>query len=153
MFSKKRFGLVLVALSALFLSSLAHAQQVSVKKSVEASYQQGSPEAKEVVRWLTQHAEYRNGQMLGDLSKIGPISVRIVSISTQGMAGAESVGGDPPVPLPASGNNGDTITVSSCSGGASQTWSYVWVGNSISGSWQLTSYSYVRTKSCSSGSA
>ena len=152
MLLKQRFGLILVALSAIFFGPSANAQQISIKKSIEASYQRDSREAKEIQRWLTQHAEYRNGQMLGDLSKLGTISVRIVSSNVRGSAGVESVGGDPPVPLPASGNSGDTITVSSCSGGASQTWSYVWVGNSISGSWQLTSYTYIRTKSCSSGS-
>ena len=57
----------------------------------------------------------------------------------------------PPMPLPRTGNSGDTVSITTCTGGSiEQTWTYEWVGDADSGGWVLVSYSF-NSKSCSSG--
>lgn len=46
----------------------------------------------------------------------------------------------PSLPLPASGQTGDTIAVTHAGGGWVQSWSYQWSGNSNSGAWGLSAY-------------
>lgn len=108
----------------------------------EAEYRSGSREALDVQRWLVANAAYANGDVLGDFNRLGEISVLYKAV-TSSVAGVVKTPGDsPPVPLPSFGNPGDTISITSTSGGISQTWSYAWQGSSTSGGWILTSYTY-----------
>jgi hypothetical protein len=55
-----------------------------------------------------------------------------------------------PIPLPSSGQPGDTISYSSCGGGVSQSWTWTWFTDD---GWVETSYSRRRVTSCSSSGA
>ena len=136
-------------LTLLSVANPASAQQIKTSVSSEIVYPASSSQAAYLKQWLYDHAEYRNGSLLGDFSALGKITVKVMS---HFRSAAFDSGNGPPVPLPTTGQNGDTISVSSCGGGASQTWSYVWAGGA-GGGWVLMSYSFVRTTSCSRSGA
>ncbi|WP_152597807.1 hypothetical protein [Novilysobacter arseniciresistens] len=147
--------LIFCAIASLYFAASppANAQSVKVESSVSTTYQAGSRESSEVRGWLIDHAEYRNGTPLGEFEKLGQIVVTYETSHPGSGVTASSPGNQPPVPLPATGRHGDTITISSCGGGASQSWSYTWVANPNGGGWVLISYSYTRTRACSGSGA
>ena len=142
-------------LFALFFAGNASAKPVTVGTSVEATYKKGTIEAQQVERWLADHVEFSGSDPLGDFGNLGTIVVRYATTHKNDAAkiGIMGVGDNPPVPLPAGGSPGDTISITSCGGTVSQTWSYEWVSDSNGGRWVLVSYSYMRVKSCSGGGA
>lgn len=153
---KKAMGLLAVSVIAVCCSFVTHAVMAgeSVKREIttEARYEAGSIGARETRRWLADHATYANGSTVGDFAKIGSVQV-VYTVSATGSSYYQVLGGPgggPPVSLPGGGSADDTISVSSCSHGVSQTWSYTWEGNSSGGGWVLKSYTY-NLKSCGSG--
>ncbi|MBB5942403.1 hypothetical protein [Xanthomonas sp. 3307] len=131
-----------------FIVSAATTSQFVVTTS---TYTEKSIEKQAVVAWLQQHAEHVNGKLIGEFDRVGDVTVTYSRETEAGRAYPQSPGDGPPVPLPASGRPGDTISVSSCSRGTNQTWSYTWVSNSAGGTWVLTSYKY-NQMACGSGS-
>jgi len=115
---------------------------ITVAVSTEASYRAGTTEAKSIQFWLQKNAQYANGQMVGEPAKLGDVTV---IYQTSSGSRQSAVGDGPPVPLPASGKPGDKISISSTSGGVTQTWSYSWQGSSSGGQWILTSYTWVKS--------
>jgi hypothetical protein len=134
-----------MAFAAGAATTAATQSQVQVRTQTQVHYAAGSKGANLVARWLLDHATYAQGQMLGDLSKLGMVTV------TYSLSGVQSVGGGPPVPLPPSGQSGDRISISSCSMGTRQTWEYEWVSNSAGSGWVLRAYNWTHVTSCSSG--
>ena len=127
-------------------STIAPAQTIITRTlTTQGEYRAGSREAKEVLYWLTTHAAHNNGEVIGDFDKLGNIQVVYSAIASSANVRANGVGDSPPVPLPPSGNPGDSITITSTSGGITQTWSYTWQGSSAGGNWALTSYSWKRS--------
>lgn len=113
--------------------------QVQHTLTTEATYRLGSPEAHQVQQWLAAHAAYANGGMVGDIDQLGDIHIAY-KLSQDTTKAAP--GGSPPVPLPASGRPGDSISISSTSGNIIQTWTYSWLSNSTGGGWYLQSYTW-----------
>ena len=127
-------------------STTASAQTIITQTvATQGEYKAGSREAKEVLYWLTTHAAYNNGEVIGNFDKLGKVKVVYSAIASSANVRANGVGDSPPVPLPFFGNPGDTITITSTSGGITQTWSYTWQGSSAGGNWVLTSYSWTRS--------
>jgi hypothetical protein len=119
---------------------------VSTTKS--ATYTPGSAGYDDVVQWLKARSFDDNRQPLSDFDKLGTL---IVVYQSAPRSNATLDPGGPMMPLPP-GHNGDTITISSCSGGWKETWSYVYVVDSTGQGWVLTSYTRYHTTSCSVGS-
>lgn len=133
-----------------FLAGAAVSSQFVV---TTADYSAISSEKQTVTLWLQQHAQRVNGHLIGDFNQIGDITVTYSrETATDGRVTAQSPGDAPPTPLPSNGRPGDTYSVSSCSKGLSQTWTYTFVNNSNGGSWQLVSYTY-NQKACGSSGA
>ncbi|WP_155742307.1 hypothetical protein [Xanthomonas graminis] len=151
-------GLLLVALKAAlavqlialpFFASAAVSSQVVV---TESTYSATSSETQQVVLWLQQHTARVNGRPVGDFNQIGDITVaHSRETASDGLAHLQSPGDPPPTDLPTHAQPGDTYSVSSCSKGVSQTWSFVFVNNSSGGFWKLADYKY-NTKACSGSS-
>ena len=69
----------------------------------------------------------------------------LVSIKTfRGSVSDRAHVSDPPLPLPPSGTNGETITIAHTGGGVTETWTYTWVSNGQGGGWVLTYYEFQR---------
>ena len=136
------FSMFLVCVIAIPLQA-----QVKYRSSTQASYHANTAEATAVKRWLIDRASRtEQGQSLGDFDNLGNITIRVDTPSS----GNALSNPYPPVPLPASGSQGQTISIGSCGGGISQQWVYLWVGTSGNGGWVLQSYSFTRVKSCAS---
>lgn len=149
MFGNIRLSIALV-LGLLAVGSVisAHAQEpktYSLSLTSEATYRAASPEAREVQRWLMEHATFHKGVMIGEPDKLGDVRVVYQAKASSGFQ-PTAPGDGPPVPLPPGGNLGDTITITSSSGGWTQTWSYVWVGNTAGGNWSLIEYRFFRNR-------
>lgn len=118
-----------------------------VKSTVrtESTFAANSVEVRGIEAWLYQNASYVDGKMVGDLNKLGTVKIVYTSASRSPNMRPMSPGDGPPVPLPASGQAGDTISISSSHGGYTQTWEYEWVPDSNGGHWVLTRYEYIKT--------
>ncbi|WP_053069706.1 hypothetical protein [Xanthomonas sp. NCPPB 1128] len=144
-----------LALAAGGVASTAHADDATTTTTrvVEATYLPGSKEVKQIQQWLLLHSD-PTGRMSGDPYHLGTVSVKYTEVISSKASAADAVSAPPPpVPLPASGAPGGTFSVSSCGGGVSQSWSYMWVPNSSGGTWVVTDYHATRTKSCGSSGA
>jgi hypothetical protein len=118
-----------------------------------SSYSAASSEQHAVLNWLQQNAGYVNGKVIGDFGSIGSVTVTYSrEVVAYDQVIPMSPGGGPPTPLPSGGKPGDTYSVSSCSAGVSQTWSYQWMSSSTGGGWVLVSYTY-NQNACASGGA
>lgn len=127
-----------------FAGKAAATSHIKSTVTTEATYLASSDQARQVKEWLLQHAVYVNGAMVGDPNKLGNVQV-IHSYTSRSAAGSMQQPMDingPPVSLPLSGNPGDVISITSTSGGVTQTWTYTWVGNPTMGNWHLTKYTY-----------
>jgi hypothetical protein len=146
----KRWKLISLLFIALIIVGGGQVQAASpiVKftTAATATYRANSSEAQDVQQWLARNAKFVNGSMLGDLDKIGDIEIVYARAGTSASptAGPGGPGGGPPVPLPATGNPGDQISITSSSGGWTQTWSYTWTSSSGGGFWQLVEYHYFK---------
>ncbi|WP_155394182.1 hypothetical protein [Xanthomonas albilineans] len=116
-----------------------------------STYSANSAEKQAIMAWLQQHAERVRGHLIGEFERVGDVTVIYSRDVALDRYVVQSPGDGPPASLPLSGHPGDTFSVSSCSSGVSQTWSYTWTSNFSGGGWKLTNYKYV-TKSCDSGS-
>jgi hypothetical protein len=142
MFRKKLIFSLIALLLAFGAAQIATAKGVISRAITTVSdYRAGSAEVAQIQVWLQNHAQFVNGVMVGDPANLGNVRVTYTKISANSVQ-ANSVGDGPPVPLPTSGNPGDVISISSISGGITQNWTYTWVGDSTTGGWVLTSYSY-----------
>lgn len=143
-----RYGksVVFYLLGALAFSLASNAGARETIRSVvttEAIFRTGAPEVHEIQRWLVEHAAYVKGAMVGDPGKLG--DVQIVYTANLPDSQIMSPGDGPPVPLPPTGSPGDEITITSSSGGWTQTWSYRWVSGTTFGRWVLFRYEYFQT--------
>lgn len=115
-------------------------------------FNRGTPEFEAVRQFIVQHSTREQRQFLDNGSQL-PVSFT-VSYTTHIRSSADVVRAQdipsPPMPLPSFGNPGDTISVSSCSGGTQESWSYTWQGPRLGGGWVLDSYSVKRVNSCKS---
>lgn len=144
---KSKYGFFLFTLLlALGAVQVATAKSPAVSRAITtvSEYRAGSPEVGQVKAWLQNHAEFANGVMVGDPEKLGHVRITYTKVAAGGSLQADIVGGDPPVSLPATGNPGDVISISSNSGGITQNWTYTWVGNITTGGWVLTDYGWSR---------
>lgn len=136
--------LTILLFGALTFALAGKADATSHIKSLittEVTYQSGSDQAKQVKEWLIEHAAYVNGAMIGDPDKLGSVQISYTHTSGSEASTARPMDiNGPPVPLPLTGNPGDVISITSTTGGATQTWTYTWVGSSTMGNWHLTSY-------------
>lgn len=138
-----------------FLLMFAAATSVQAAKSVttvisttrSATYTPGSAGYDDVVQWLKARSFDDDRQPSSNFDKLGTL---IVVYQSAPRSNATLDPGGPMMPLPP-GHNGDTITISSCSGGWKETWSYVYVVDSTGQGWVLTSYTRYHTVSCSVG--
>lgn len=124
---------------AIGISNAPAADQYTSQTTTRAEYIADSDEGVQIQEWLrAKEAPFGPGHTL----KFAPsdrISVELRSTSVASGVATQSVR-SPPVPLPTSGQPGDTITVTHTSGGWTQSWSYQWSGNSIAGAWGLIAY-------------
>lgn len=135
------FGVLTFALT----SNADATSHVKGSITTEATYQLDSDQAERVKAWLVEHAAYVNGTIVGDPDKFGSVQVAYTSKSAAGSARPMDIN-RPPIPLPMTGNPGDVMSITSTSGGVTQTWTYTWVGNSAGGSWPLRDYTYHQNK-------
>lgn len=99
----------------------------------EGVYAAGSPEARDVGRWLNDVGAYQK-------SPLGAVEV-VNSRLILGDVHAYEPGDGPPVPLPPSGNPGQRITVTSSGSGYRESWTYQWINHQ----WRLISYEWADT--------
>jgi hypothetical protein len=122
-------------------------ETVSTQHQSTTTVFSGSPGYLEVRRFIAQHTRLGNDNAPPSFSVTVTHSVSDTSVQTDDVPG-------PPVPLPETGNSGDTITISSCGGGMQQSWTFVYDTNASSGAngWVLESYSVkVHVKACTTG--
>ena len=134
----KFMGMLLLSMSFCGIAAAQGRTQSTLVS--EASYTAESTEAQQVRQWLSVNAPFRSNSEIGNPAYLGDVTV-VVTRTTSGMVRPSSPGDGPPVPLPSSGVEGDTIEVTSSSRGWTQTWSYIWRG----GGWRLTAYRYYQT--------
>ncbi|QDI04797.1 hypothetical protein E4A48_14845 [Xanthomonas cerealis pv. cerealis] len=150
----KKLVLRAVVVAQLIAAPFAVSAATTTSQTVvtTSTFAENSVERQSVVAWLQQHAAHVNGKLIGEFDQIGAVTVTTTREIAGGRAYPQSPGDGPPVPLPANGVPGQTISVSTCSHGVSQSWSYVWVpANNGGGTWALTSYKYNQV-ACGSGS-
>ena len=122
-------------------------ESVSTQHQSTTTVFRGSPNYLEVRRFIAQHTKLGNDNATPSFSVTVTHSVPDTSIQPDEVPG-------PPMPLPETGNNGDTITISSCAGGMQQSWTFVYDTHAGSGAngWVLESYSVKdHVKACTSG--
>ncbi|MCW0460359.1 hypothetical protein NB717_001427 [Xanthomonas sacchari] len=149
-FAKNLLKVVFAAqfLVAPLVAGAAPSSQYTI--TTTATYADKSPEKQAVVAWLQQHAQYVNGHLIGEFDKLQDVTVTYTR-TTDGRVRPQSPGDAPPNPLPP-GQPGDTYSVSNCTGGVSQSWSYKFVSGSNGGTWVLVDYKYSK-KACGSDGA
>jgi len=143
-----RTKVLAVLLAGLLLGvPLCTQAQQSLTRAVatNATYAAGSAEVRDIRSWLLRNAEYHNGAMIGDPDRLGAVRVTYTAVASA-VQSLASPGDQPPVPLPATGNPGDTMSITSSSRGYTQTWTYQRVGSSTSGSWSLIEYRFFQDR-------
>lgn len=121
------------------VGTVGAADRYTSQSTTRSEYSAGSAEGVQIQEWLrAKDAPFGPGSALrfvpGD-----QITVELRSTSVSNGIVAKSVPA-PPVPLPTSGQPGDTITVTHANGHWVQAWSYQCSGNSTSGAWGLIAY-------------
>jgi hypothetical protein len=147
---KLEFCIVPSVLFALSAPAMAQTGKTTVSSTTSTFYSPNTAAYAQAVAWLKEHSFDDQRQLLGDFDKLG--ALKVVYHTASGSNAAADIPG-PPVPLPTTGNKGDTITVSTCGGGWSQAWSYAWVRVGVDNGLGLASYSKTRVTSCSSNGA
>lgn len=137
--------LAVLALAA--LAGGANAQQDSLQIASRTTYAAGTPEWRQLRDWLTQHSSAIDGKRLGDLEQLGAMTLAYSATKPV------TTGTVPkPLPLPATGAPGDSIGISSCAQGYTQSWHYV--ADDLQGyRWSLQSYSLKQTAACPGGAS
>lgn len=127
-------------------SGSAHARTSDLETvtTSTATYGVTSREGRQIIDWLMAHdAPSKQGLFeSSDLKGEFLVSIKTVRGSASDRA---DVGGGPPVPLPPSGTNGETVTIAHTGGGITETWTYTWVSNGQGGGWVLTYYEFQRS--------
>ncbi|WP_369977385.1 hypothetical protein [Xanthomonas bundabergensis] len=137
--------LALLALAA--LAGGANAQQDSLQIASRTTYAAGTPEWRQLRDWLTQHASAIDGKRLGDPGQLGAVTLAYSATKPV------TTGTVPrPLPLPATGTPGDSIGISSCAQGYTQSWNYI-ADDSQGNRWTLQSYSLKQTEPCPGGAS
>lgn len=136
------------ALLALGMGSLHAAPTYSSQITASAEYSAGSGEGAQIQQWLLQQGAPHAPGVTMRFSKSDRFTITRTTLtrSTRIAAAAASPGDGPPVPLPTSGNPGDSISITHQSGGFIQTWVYEWFGSSTGGGWGLVRYTYERVR-------
>ncbi len=113
----------------------------SLKRTTQTIVFKGTPQFEMVQQWLRQNIGSK-----GDLSALDSIDIELTNTAVAGSQ-AEALP-SAPVPLPTNGAAGDTLTITSCSGGVQQSWTFVY---SATG-WVLTDYAaHFNTPACGAG--
>lgn len=124
---------------AVGISRAPAADQYTSQTTVRSEYMAGSDAGLQIQAWLrAKDAPFGPGRTL-EFAPGDRISVELRQTSVANGMVAQSVP-SPPVPLPTSGQPGDTITVTHPSAGWTQSWTYQWSGNSMAGAWGLIAY-------------
>lgn len=118
--------------------SLATPQQISSTTTTTQKYLSGSPEIDAIYAWIRDKSPEH-----GPLGIAKEISITNTETLT-GRVVRSSPGSGPPVPLPASGSPGQTITIiSSFPDGGFESWTYTWRSRpGGGGAWDLSMYEY-----------
>ncbi|MET3010425.1 hypothetical protein ABXT00_13990 [Stenotrophomonas koreensis] len=130
-----------LASATLPFESLANPQQISSTTTTTLKYLSGSPEIDAIYAWIREKSPEH-----GPLGIAKEISITNTETLT-GRVVRSSPGSGPPVPLPASGSPGQTITImSSFPNGGFESWTYTWQSRPASagggGAWVLSMYEY-----------
>lgn len=122
-----------------FASAASADEEVDYQYRITAtsSYSADSPAADKVQAWLRQNAAYVDGGMIGNPAQLGDVRVRITSTPSDLQAAGVGDG-----PMPATGDAGDIISITSVAATATQSWTYQWKTSGSVGSWKLISYAY-----------
>lgn len=117
--------------------SSAGPRQTSSTVTTTQLYSPASPESDFIFSWIHDKSpEYR------PLAVAAEISVTSTAVSSA-LPIPASPGASPPMPLPASGTPGQTITIiSTHADGGFESWSYTWKGATGGGTWALSGYEY-----------
>ncbi|WP_157062427.1 hypothetical protein [Pseudoxanthomonas dokdonensis] len=139
----RTLGLALLGLCSTGLLANAGLAQTRMDRTRTSEFPAGSAEATDIRQWLQDHAHYLNGNMIGELDKLGTLTVTWQAQQSDPATPDD----DLPLALPASGASGDRISISSCGSDKleQQSWRYQWAGSASDGSWVLESYHYSRT--------
>ena len=118
------------------------------------AYSAGSPELSALKSWMKQHYSRDSRLPLGDVDQLGTVTVT-KTILQPDRATANAIGSNPPItPLPAGGQPGDSVTVSSCINKQQESWTFVWVTDKNgTGTWALQSYHGANVKACPASGA
>ena len=128
-----------VVVMAVGISRAPAADQYTSQTTTRAEYTAGSDEGLQIQEWLrAKDAPFGPGNARKFASG-DRISVELRSTLVANGRVARSVP-SPPVPLPTSGQPGDTVTVTHTSAGWTQSWSYQWSQNSRAEAWGLIAY-------------
>lgn len=129
------FGIaLLIGVSAGPVVSSAEAAPLKTSTTVESrtTYSKGSAEASSVLDWVKAHSP-----AYAPITSAGEISVVLKQIAPRFTARSASEG--PPVALPASGQQGEEITITNRhSDGTIETWAYTWRDSG----WVLVEYHF-----------
>ncbi|MEE7545737.1 hypothetical protein HF319_00590 [Xanthomonas sp. Kuri4-1] len=105
-------------------------------------YASGSAEADLVQAWIK-----ANSPSYSSILGIGTLTVKRTVASAGRVVAKEGPGGQP-VPLPARGAEGESITIrNSFQSDAYESWTYEWSGDGGSSDWDLIEYHFVATAS------
>ena len=144
---RSRFVALFAALVFVVGIGSAHAaEKYTSHQTATAEITAGSREGIQVREWLQRlNAPSAPGVSLSFATGDRITVTRTSTSESSGRMTASSIN-NPPVPLPASGSSGETITIEHTSGVWFQSWTYQWSGNSTGGAWGLISYRIERVK-------
>jgi len=139
-------------LLAFFATGVGRATDVVAQAAVTRmnTVSRGTPAYEDVRQFILKHSKASQHASLDNV-RTWPVSFTIASktsMSAGDFVEAQDISG-PPTPLPPNGNIGDTITISACSRGISESWSYAWGLTSTGGyGWVLQDYHYQVVNKC-----
>ena len=105
---KSKLCIVLSVLLAVSAPAIAQAGKTTVSSTTSTFYSPNTAGYAQAIAWLKDHSFDDQRQLFGDFDKLGVIKV-VYRTAPSSKATMDIPG--PPVPLPTSGNKGDTITV------------------------------------------
>jgi hypothetical protein len=145
---KSKLWILLSVLFAVSVPAMTQAATTTVSRTSSTFHSPNTAGYAQAVAWPEDHSFDDQRQLPGDFDKLGALKV-VYHTAPSPNAAADRLA--LPVPLPTTGDEGDTITVSSCGGGWSQAWSYDWVSAGVNSGWSLTAYLKIHVTSCHVG--
>ncbi len=125
-------GCILLIVWVVFPAAAERPADPSVTVRTVTRYVADSPEAASIAAWID--------RVPGADKRTNPLgTLRVIRVRS--VSGEVSTAGGPPVPLPANGVPGETITISNTlPGGIVESWTFEWVGTGGGGGWKQTHY-------------